>query len=77
MNRSFTSRSQGSVSKSMLRFVVVILFCYFASYTIGRNLVEWMLSNSDLTSGIKTDIAVFISRVSIRIELFVSKIICF
>lgn len=61
LNRSFTFRNQGSVSKSMLRFVAVILFCYMVSYSIGRNLVEWMLSNSGLTSGIKTDIAVFIS----------------
>ena len=34
----------------MLRFVAVILFCYFVSYTFGRNLVEWMLRNSELTS---------------------------
>lgn len=61
LNRSFTFRSQSSVFKSMLRFVAVILFCYFVSYTLGRNLVDWMLSNSGLTSGIKTDIAVLIS----------------
>ena len=61
LNRSFTFKSQSSVSKSMIRFVAVILFCYFISYTIGRNVVEWILSNSHLTSSIKTDIAVLIS----------------
>lgn len=61
LNRSFTFRSQSSVSKSMIRFIAVILFCYFISYTIGRDLVEWILSNSHLTSSIKTDIAVLIS----------------
>ena len=45
----------------MLRFVAVILFCYVISYTFGRNLVEFMLRNSELTWSIKTDIAVFIS----------------
>src|SRR6476660_7448236 len=49
LNRSFTFRSQSSVSKSMIRFVAVILFCYFISYTIGRNGVEWILSNSHVT----------------------------
>lgn len=61
LNRSFTFKSQSSIYKSMLRFVAVILFCYVISYTFGRNLVEFMLRNSELTWSIKTDIAVFIS----------------
>ncbi len=61
LNRSFTFRSQSSGFKSMLRFVAVILFCYFVSYTFGRNLVEWIVSSSNITSGMKTDIAVLIS----------------
>lgn len=61
LNRSFTFKSQNSVFKSMLRFVVVILFCYFLSYTIGRNLVEWILRTSEITSSIQTDIAVLFS----------------
>jgi putative flippase GtrA len=61
LNRSFTFKSQSSVSKSMLRFAAVILFCYVISYSIGRNVVEFLLSNSGLLSSIKTDIAVFIS----------------
>ncbi len=61
LNRSFTFRSQSSIYKSMLRFVAVILFCYVVSYTFGRNLVELMLRNSELTGSMKTDIAVFIS----------------
>ena len=61
LNRSFTFRSQSSGFKSMLRFVAVILFCYFVSYTFGRNLVEWIVSSSHVTPSIKTDIAVLIS----------------
>lgn len=61
LNRNFTFRSQSSVSKSMIRFIAVILFCYFISYTMGQNLVEWILSNNHVTSSIKTDIAVLIS----------------
>lgn len=61
LNRSFTFRSQSSGFKSMLRFVAVILICYFVSYTIGRNLVEWIVSSSHVTSSFKTDIAVLIS----------------
>ncbi|MFB6468130.1 GtrA family protein [Cytobacillus sp. Hz8] len=61
LNRRFTFRSHSTITKSMLRFIAVILFCYVVSYTIGRNIVEWVLRNSNLTSGIKTDIAVFIS----------------
>ena len=61
LNRSFTFRSKSAVFESMPRFVAVILFCYFASYMLGRNLVEWILGVSLLSAGIKTDVAVFIS----------------
>lgn len=61
LNRSFTFRSKSSVGKSMIRFVAVILFCYVVSYSVGQHLVEWVLSKTDFTSTIKTDIAVFIS----------------
>lgn len=62
LNRSFTFRSQNAVLSSMIRFVSVILFCYFISYSIGKNLVEWLLGHSMfLKSSVKTDIAVLFS----------------
>lgn len=62
LNRNFTFRSQGSVKESMLRFIVVIFACYLAAFNLGRNVVDFLLSNSDfLSTGLKTDIAVLIS----------------
>lgn len=62
LNRRFTFRSKNAVSKSFILFVVVTLLCYVVSYSIGMNLVEWLLGNSNsLKSGIKTDLAVLIS----------------
>lgn len=61
LNRSFTFNSQSSIVKSMVRFVFVILLCYFISYSLGRNIVEWVLRNSQLLERIKTDIAVLFS----------------
>lgn len=62
LNRSFTFKSDDSVLKGMIRFVAVILLCYFLSYSIGKNLVQWLLiNNHSITSTVKTDLAVFIS----------------
>lgn len=62
LNRRFTFRSKNAVSKSLILFVVVTLLCYVVSYSIGMNLVEWLLGNSNsLKSSIKTDLAVLIS----------------
>lgn len=62
LNRRFTFRSDGSVLKGFIRFVAVILICYFLSYSIGKNLVQWLLINYDsITSTVKTDLAVLVS----------------
>ncbi|MBV7505771.1 GtrA family protein [Bacillus sp. sid0103] len=62
LNRRFTFRSDVSVLNGLLRFVMVILICYFISYTMGENLVQWLLVNNDtITSRVKTDLAVLIS----------------
>jgi putative flippase GtrA len=62
LNRRFTFHSDQSVSKSMIRFIVVILFCYFISYTIGEHFIQWLLQHSPtLTSSVKMDLAVLIS----------------
>jgi len=62
LNRRFTFRSKNAVSKSLILFVIVTLLCYVVSYSIGMNLVEWMLGTSNsLKSGTKTDLAVLIS----------------
>jgi len=62
LNRRFTFRSKNAVSKSLILFVIVTLLCYVVSYSIGMNLVEWLLGTSNsLKSGTKTDLAVLIS----------------
>ena len=62
LNRRFTFKSDHSVSKSMIRFVATILFCYYISYHIGEHFIQWLLQNNPtFTSSAKTDIAVLIS----------------
>ncbi|SMQ77444.1 Putative flippase GtrA (transmembrane translocase of bactoprenol-linked glucose) [Bacillus sp. OV166] len=61
LNRNFTFKSKDSVSKSAIRFIVVILGCYFISYEIGRSFVEWILNKNEFFSPFfKTDISVLI-----------------
>lgn len=62
LNRRFTFRSDGSVLNGFIRFVAVILICYFLSYSIGKNLVPWLLSDyGSITSKVKTNLAVLFS----------------
>lgn len=62
LNRRFTFRSDVSVVTGLFRFMVVILICYFLSYSLGKSLVQMLLNNNDtFTSKGKTDLAVLIS----------------
>ena len=62
LNRKFTFKSDHSISKSMIRFVVTILVCYFLSYTIGEYFIQWLLQNNPtFTSSVKTDISILTS----------------
>lgn len=62
LNKNFTFKSKNSAPKSALRFVIVILCCYFVSYYLGRNIVEWLLQSNDIMNAKgKTDLAVFVS----------------
>ena len=61
LNRSFTFKSQNAVSKPAIRFIVVILCCYFISYDLGKNLVSAILiSNHFFIEKIRTDLAVLV-----------------
>ncbi|MED1470870.1 GtrA family protein [Bacillus salipaludis] len=61
LNRSFTFKSQNAVSKTAIRFIVVILCCYSISYDLGKNLVSAiLLSNHFFTEKIRTDLAVLV-----------------
>ncbi|MBO0961192.1 GtrA family protein [Neobacillus sp. MM2021_6] len=48
LNRKFTFQSQNSVSTSAVRFVIVILCCYFISYQVGERLVVWLFHANEL-----------------------------
>lgn len=61
LNRNFTFRSQNSVTKSAILFVLVILCCYFISYDLGKNVVAWVLkSNAIFNEKLTTDLAVLV-----------------
>jgi putative flippase GtrA len=62
LNRNFTFRSNRNITSSITRFILVILICYFTSYTLGKNLVLWALrDNFYISSEFKTDLAILIS----------------
>ncbi|QIZ10576.1 GtrA family protein [Priestia megaterium] len=74
LNRRFTFRSDVSVLKGLLRFVVVILICYFLSFSMGKNLIHWLLiNNNSITSKVKTDLAVLMSTFIYTILNFLSQ----
>lgn len=43
-NRTFTFKSSTAVGKSMFRFTIVILACYFISYYIGEKIALYLFS---------------------------------
>ncbi|MBL4952803.1 GtrA family protein [Neobacillus sp. OS1-32] len=62
LNRSFTFNSRASVSKSVVRFACVILFCYFVSFSIGKQAVHLVLNHTHIFSAaMSTDLAIFVS----------------
>ncbi|MBB6444369.1 GtrA family protein [Bacillus benzoevorans] len=64
LNRSFTFKSSHSITKSIFRFIAVILLCYFVSYYLGENIVALLLSQQhSISAGMKTDIAVLTSTI--------------
>jgi putative flippase GtrA len=62
LNRVFTFRSDQFGFESVFRFIVVILFCYFISFNIGKYLVEWLINKHlSFLSDITTDLQVLAS----------------
>jgi putative flippase GtrA len=45
LNRSFTFQSSAAVGKSMIRFILVILVCYFISYFLGEKIALYLFSH--------------------------------
>lgn len=61
LNRNFTFRNKGSVAKSAVRFIFVILVCYFISYGLAKNIVLYLIGTNELfTDKLKTDVAVLV-----------------
>lgn len=48
LNRNFTFKSKASLGKGGLRFVAVILICYFFSYSFSDQITKWALHDFDL-----------------------------
>ncbi|SFD43586.1 Putative flippase GtrA (transmembrane translocase of bactoprenol-linked glucose) [Bacillus sp. OV194] len=44
LNRMFTFKSTSPVAGSMIRFVIVILLCYFIAYYAGIRIADWAFS---------------------------------
>ncbi|MCM3570324.1 GtrA family protein [Neobacillus mesonae] len=62
LNRSFTFKSDALISKSLIRFAGVILFCYFVSYYIGKQAVHFVFIHTNVfTPVISSDIAILAS----------------
>jgi putative flippase GtrA len=62
LNRSFTFKSKAAVSQSLVRFALVILFCYFVSFYIGKHAVQLVLDYTPfLSAAISTDLAILVS----------------
>ncbi|EKN65737.1 hypothetical protein BABA_19131 [Neobacillus bataviensis LMG 21833] len=61
LNRNFTFKSQNSVSTSAIRFVIVILCCYFFSYLVAETLVVWLFHANELfNESVITDFSVLV-----------------
>lgn len=43
LNRKFTFNSNTSLKKGGMRFVAVILVCYFLSFTLSKQMINWKL----------------------------------
>lgn len=62
LNRSFTFKSKSSIQKSIVKFILVIIFCYVISYYLGTLLVDWSIKDrTDYPISIQTDLAILIS----------------
>lgn len=62
LNRNFTFKSNGSIQKSIFKFLLVILFCYFISYHLGTLLVDWSIKDRmDFSISFQTDLAILLS----------------
>ncbi|MGM0923540.1 MAG: GtrA family protein [Bacillota bacterium] len=42
LNRSFTFSSQASINRSLPRFIIVIVFCYFVSFSFAKAAAEFI-----------------------------------
>lgn len=59
LNRTFTFKSDTAYGKSMFRFAVVILVCYFISYYLGQRMALYLFSQfSFLANKYASDAAV-------------------
>lgn len=59
LNRKFTFNSTNAVLGSVFRFVLVIGFCYFISYSVGLRVSSWLLESVlDLHSSYTKELAV-------------------
>lgn len=46
LNRSFTFSSQASIKRSLPRFIIVIVFCYFVSFSFAKAAAEFIYTGS-------------------------------
>jgi putative flippase GtrA len=62
LNRTFTFKSNATIGKSSMRFILVIIVCYFVSFTIGKHFTPWALGLFPILSeSYSSDIAILFS----------------
>jgi putative flippase GtrA len=52
LNRSFTFRSQVNLTVGALKFIAVILVCYFSAYSLSEFLAGWIWDYSDASASL-------------------------
>lgn len=60
LNRTFTFHSNATIKKSVPRFIAVILFCYFFSYTVSSMAAGMIKNQFSLNMLTAENLAIFI-----------------
>lgn len=49
LNKKFTFKNNGSISKTALKFAINVIVCYVVAYSLAQPLVMYLLSSTELS----------------------------